>query len=188
MGRDGLCCVRCVQGCPTHQSMFTLHGSTTITYCKKNKPSSLSLQPRKSHFSLPFTARGIFRPSLSHCPTAAVSNNRLVKQNWTEDDRRQIVGWKKVHIFSKAKSWERGSLYLCFLDIVSVSSMQNPSHEGGQVYWAINEIKKKTVACVANLRSDYSLMVSISYISDYKSSGSAAGAYTCRCICWGRKN
>lgn len=41
-GSDGLRSVRCVQGCPSHWSVFTLCGSTTITYCRKNKPSPLN--------------------------------------------------------------------------------------------------------------------------------------------------
>lgn len=122
-------------------------------------------------------------------PTAAESNNRLVKENWTEDDRRQIVGWKKVHIFSKRKAWERGSLSLCFSNKVWVSGMQTPSRGEGQVYWALDDIKKAArVACVANRRSDSSMTVFIRYISGYKSSGSAGGAYTCRWICWGRRD
>lgn len=73
-----------------------------------------------------------------------------LRGNSTEDDSRQIVGWKKAHIFSKPKAWESGPLSLYF----SVSGKQSPSHKGGQVYGALDGIRKTVhVACEANLSS-----------------------------------
>lgn len=97
----------------------------------KKKASGPSLSQRETHSD-----------RLSH--TAAESNNRLVEgetqQKMTGDKLR--VG-KKAHIFSRAKAWESAPLYLCF----SVSGRKSPSHNGGQVYWALDEIRK-TVGCM----------------------------------------
>lgn len=79
-----------------------------------------------------------------------------LKRNSTEDDRRQIVGWKKTHIFSKPKAWESGPLSLYF----SVAGKQRPSQKGGQVYGALDGIRKTVrVACEANRSSISAVMI-----------------------------
>lgn len=97
-GPRGLCTVSAVsRGHPAHQSLFTLCGSTTITYCTKNKRFSLWAAGQEKATSGSLLQRGRYsdRPS----PTAAESNNIPEEGKWAEDDRRQIVGQKRFTIF-----------------------------------------------------------------------------------------
>lgn len=103
---------------------------------KQKQNICFELVAKKSQWSLPFTVRDAFRLSFSH--------SRRVQQQvgWGETQQKMTgdklrVG-KKAHIFSKPKAWESAPLYLCF----SVSGRQSPSHKGGQVYWALDGIRK----------------------------------------------
>lgn len=108
-----------------------------VYYNHKQKQNiCFELVAKKSQWSLPFTVRDAFRLSFSH--------SRRVQQQvgWGETQQKMTgdklrVG-KKAHIFSKPKAWESAPLYLCF----SVSGRQSPSHKGGQVYWALDGIRK----------------------------------------------
>lgn len=107
----------------------------------KTKHLLWACSQRKSQWSLPFTVRDAFRPSFSH-------SRRIQQQvGWGETQQKMTgdklrVG-KRAHIFSRPKAWESAPLYLCF----SVSGRKSPSHKGGQVYWALDEIRK-TVGCM----------------------------------------
>lgn len=119
----------CLHSAGLLQSLTVRKTSPLLWACSQEKATSASLSQQET-----------YSDRLS--PTAAESNNRLVKGNWTEDDRRQIVGRKKGSYFlwTKWKAWERGSLSSRFSNKDQVSDMQSPSHEEGQVYWALDEI------------------------------------------------
>lgn len=120
--------------------MFTLHGSTTITYSRKTNHLLWACSQKKA--TCPSHSQwGTYSDRLSH--TAAESNNRLVEgklnRRWQETNCRV----EKGSYFLQTKAWESGPLKLCF----SVSGKQSPSHKGGQVYGALDGIRK-TVRCM----------------------------------------
>lgn len=128
LGRDGLCSVRCVQGRPAHQSVFTLSGSTTITYCRKNKLSSLRQQPRKSHFCLLLAAREKFSSSLSHSRRTQqqqVGLREKLSGRWQETNCG--AEWLFLH---QMKGWERLISQFMFLERLSSVWHVKPSSKG----------------------------------------------------------
>lgn len=123
--------------------VFTLHESTTTTYSSKNTTSPLSLEPKKKKKKMPVDPP--FH-SERRIQTVFLTQPQNPTTGWlrgdsTEDDRRQIEGWekkKKAHIFSRRRAWESAPLHLCF----SASGSQSPSRKGGQLYWALDGIRK----------------------------------------------
>lgn len=127
MGRDGLRGVHRVQGC----SRTSEHVYTRRVYYNHllQQKQALSFEPaaKKKPLLAPFhSERHIHSPtSFSH--SRGVPATGWLRKTEQKTTRRQIGGVeKKVHIFSKPKAWERGSLPLGFSNEVGVVRHADP--------------------------------------------------------------